>query len=99
MCIRDRSRATTSPRQQGTWSEAAVRVLRERYLLRGQDGAIAETPDELCWRVARSVAEAEAQWAQDDPQAVERIAGRFYNLMVERKFLPNSPTLMNAGKG
>ena len=40
-----RGRATTSPRQQGTWSEAAVRVLRERYLLRGQDGAIAETPD------------------------------------------------------
>ncbi|HEX6122513.1 MAG TPA: adenosylcobalamin-dependent ribonucleoside-diphosphate reductase, partial [Ktedonobacterales bacterium] len=94
-----RSRATASTRQQGAWSEAATRVLRERYLLRGQDGAIIETPDDLCWRVACAVAEAEAPWAKDDPQAVERTAERFYNLMVERKFLPNSPTLMNAGKG
>jgi ribonucleoside-diphosphate reductase alpha chain len=94
-----RSQATTSARQHGTWSEAAERVLRERYLLRDQDGTIVETPDDMCWRVARAVAEAETQWTNDDPQVVERVAERFYNLMVEHKFLPNSPTLMNAGKG
>jgi ribonucleoside-diphosphate reductase alpha chain len=96
----DGTRTTRPPtRTQGTWSEAAVRVLRERYLLRDAEGNLIETPDEMCWRVARAVAEAETQWTKQDPQAIEQIATRFYNLMVEHKFLPNSPTLMNAGKG
>jgi len=72
-------------------------VLRERYLLRDAAGTVVETPDEMVWRVSRAVAEAEKQWA--DPATVEDIAGQFYDVMVSRKFLPNSPTLMNAGKG
>ncbi len=91
--------SASATRKRGTWSEAAVRVLRERYLLRDAEGTVVETPDELCWRVARAVAAAEARWAKDDPEAVERSAAQFYDLMVERTFLPNSPTLMNAGKG
>ncbi|MGQ9584022.1 MAG: vitamin B12-dependent ribonucleotide reductase [Anaerolineae bacterium] len=75
----------------GQWSEPALRVLRERYL---RDG---ETPEEMCWRVARAIAAAEAHWGAS-PEKVEEIAGEFYDLMVDQVFLPNSPTLMNAGK-
>jgi ribonucleotide reductase alpha subunit len=80
------------------WSEAAQRVLRERYLKRDADGKVIETPDELCWRVARAVARAERQWTADEAE-VEAIAERFYRIMADHRFLPNSPTLMNAGKG
>jgi ribonucleoside-diphosphate reductase alpha chain len=75
-----------------------VRVLRERYLKRDEQGRVIETPDEMCWRVARAVAEAEKAWTPD-AATVEAIAERFYRVMVEHTFLPNSPTLMNAGKG
>ena len=89
----------TRPHAAGAWSEAAVRVLRERYLLRDAAGTVIETPDELVWRVARAVAEAEKQWPDPNGLSVEDIAGQFYDVMVSRQFLPNSPTLMNAGKG
>jgi ribonucleoside-diphosphate reductase alpha chain len=76
-----------------------VRVLRERYLLRDAAGTVVETPDELVWRVARSVAEAEKQWTDPSGRSAEEIAEQFYEVMTSRQFLPNSPTLMNAGKG
>jgi ribonucleotide reductase alpha subunit len=86
-------------RKPGTWSEAAVRVLRERYLLRDADGKVVETPDELCWRVATAVASAESQWQDKTGVTPQEMAEQFYDVMIEHKFLPNSPTLMNAGKG
>ncbi len=86
-------------RSTGAWSEAAVRVLRERYLLRDAAGTVVETPDEMMWRVARSVAEAETKWTDPEGRTVEQIANQFYEVMTSRQFLPNSPTLMNAGKG
>src|SRR5947209_1051566 len=99
---RNRSKVPAIPapsgQKAGAWSETATRVLRERYLLRDATGAIVETPDELCWRVASAVAEAEGQWTKDRA-AVAETAQRFYEMMVEHRFLPNSPTLMNAGKG
>jgi ribonucleoside-diphosphate reductase alpha chain len=86
-------------RKAGAWSEAATRVLRERYLLRDAEGVVVESPDDLVWRVARSVAEAENQWQDPNGLTVEQIAEQFYDVMASRQFLPNSPTLMNAGKG
>jgi ribonucleoside-diphosphate reductase alpha chain len=86
-------------RARGSWSEAAVRVLRERYLLRDGEGKVIETPDELCWRVARAVASAETTWAKRTGESPEAVARQFYDVMVSHQFLPNSPTLMNAGKG
>ena len=85
------------PPQVGQWTEPALRVLRERYLRR-EDGVVAETPEEMCWRVARAIAAAEARFGRSEA-AVREIATAFYRLMVEGYFLPNSPTLMNAGKG
>ena len=80
----------------GRWSEPALRVLAERYLSR-REGKVIETPEEMCWRVARSIADAEARFGRS-PAASQEIATAFYDMMVEGQFLPNSPTLMNAGK-
>jgi ribonucleoside-diphosphate reductase alpha chain len=90
-------RTGTRPPKVGKWTEQALRVLRERYLTREGD-AVQETPEEMCWRVATAIAQAEAGWGKG-PAVVEEIARAFYDLMVEGQFLPNSPTLMNAGKG
>ncbi len=87
----------TRPAKVGQWTEAALRVLRERYLTR-KGGEVAETPEEMCWRVAQSIAMGEARYGRS-PAAVREIANAFYDMMVDGYFLPNSPTLMNAGKG
>lgn len=85
------------PAKVGQWTEPALRVLRERYLTR-KDGHVTETPEEMCWRVAQSIAAGEARYGRS-PAAVREIAEAFYEMMVDGYFLPNSPTLMNAGKG
>jgi len=86
----------TRPVKQGQWSESAIRVLRERYLNRSRGEAI-ETPEDMCWRVAWAIAAAEATWGKTQEQTYD-VASQFYDLMVDGYFLPNSPTLMNAGK-
>ncbi|MBI4537378.1 MAG: vitamin B12-dependent ribonucleotide reductase [candidate division NC10 bacterium] len=91
------------PIKQGQWSESALRVLRERYLDRsprpGGEGRVAgpESPEDMCWRVASAIASAEAAWGQS-PEEIHEVATRFYDMMVDGLFMPNSPTLMNAGK-
>lgn len=79
----------------GEWTEAAGRVLKERYLHRRPDGS-QETPEEMLWRVACAVAGAE-RGAGADQAHVEALSREFYGIMGKRLFLPNSPTLMNAG--
>jgi ribonucleoside-diphosphate reductase alpha chain len=73
-------------------SDNARAVLQRRYLLRDDRGALTETPDALFRRVARAVAEAEA------PLERSGWAERFERRMASLEFLPNSPTLMNAGR-
>src|SRR4030042_2475338 len=75
-------------------TENALRVLQQRYLLKDQYGKIIETPEEMFKRVAKAVASAEYLYG-GHPQEREEL---FYGLMSNLKFLPNSPTLMNAGK-
>jgi ribonucleoside-diphosphate reductase alpha chain len=87
----------TRPAKVGKWTEPALRVLRERYLMR-EGGEVVETPEEMCWRVALSIAAGEARYGRSDA-AVREIACAFYEMMIDSAFLPNSPTLMNAGKG
>ncbi len=84
------------PSKMGRWSEPALRVLRERYLAREQ-GQVRETPEEMCWRVALAIASAETRFGRS-PAGVSEVAAAFYDMMVDGYFLPNSPTLMNAGK-
>ncbi|WP_051822432.1 vitamin B12-dependent ribonucleotide reductase [Desulfonatronum thiodismutans] len=71
-------------------------VLNKRYLRKGGQGEILETPQELYWRVASAIAEEEAKYPAS-PYSVDELAHRFYELMTTYRFLPNSPTLMNAG--
>jgi len=84
--------------RQKTWegSEAARRVLAERYLLK-KDGRIVETPEQMFMRVAKAIAKVETKWGAT-PEVADEVAGAFFGLMVENRFMPNSPTLMNAGK-
>lgn len=76
-------------------SENAVKVLEGRYLLRNNEGGIVETPDELFRRVAGNVSEAESILGSGEKRLFEE---KFYHAMRNLRFLPNSPTLMNAGK-
>ncbi len=73
----------------------AVEVLRRRYLLKDESRRIVETPSELFRRVAHHVARAEANYGPDP--RVHEVEEAFYRMMRNREFLPNSPTLMNAG--
>lgn len=78
-------------------SENAIRVLEERYLVQDQSGKVVESPEELFQRVAKKVASAELKWGGKEEAAHwER---KFFNMMSELDFLPNSTTLMNAGTG
>ncbi len=83
---------------QGTWTEQALKVLEERYLVKDENLKPIEVPEDMVWRVAWDVASAEARWGATRAD-VEKTAREFYILMSSRKFLPNSPTLMNAGTG
>jgi ribonucleoside-diphosphate reductase alpha chain len=71
-------------------TENALKVLKARYLLKDESGHPVESPEEMFRRVARNIASAE-----DDPPYWEE---KFHDLMSSLDFLPNSPTLMNAGK-
>ncbi len=71
------------------------RVLEERYLRRDPEGQVIETPEELFWRVAKAVAAAEARYG-GEKRALSQ-ARDFHDAMATLKFLPNTPTLMNAG--
>lgn len=78
-------------------SDNAVTVLTRRYLIKDEQGKPAEQPEDLFWRVARAVAEPDARYGAS-PKAVEALAETFYELMATRVWIPNSPTLMNAGR-
>lgn len=74
-------------------SENARTVLTKRYLRRGHDGAPIETVEDMFWRVAWHVAEAESEWGGD----VLAVALQFYELLASKSFFPNSPTFTGAG--
>jgi ribonucleoside-diphosphate reductase alpha chain len=77
-------------------TENAVRVLESRYLRKNAEGEVLETYDEMFRRVAKSISQAELSY-NDSEENRERWEGEFYNIMTSLGFLPNSPTLMNAG--
>jgi|SRR5579872_1136162 len=78
-----------------TLSENALRILRARYLLKDRNGTIVETPDQLFRRVAKAISQAETAWGSEADRA--HWEDVFYQTLSTLRFLPNSPTLMNAG--
>ena len=80
-------------------TENAATVLERRYLKKDPNsGKVCETPRELFWRVASHIAKAELKFAGGAPERALSVAREFYELMAKRQFMPNSPTLMNAGR-
>jgi ribonucleoside-diphosphate reductase alpha chain len=78
------------------FSENALRVLEKRYLKKDEQGQVIETPLDMFRRVARNIASAELHY---NPEAdVTALEEEFYQVMANLEFLPNSPTMMNAGR-
>jgi ribonucleoside-diphosphate reductase alpha chain len=76
---------------------SAVKVLEKRYLKKDAEGRVVETPNDLFKRVAKEVASVDKKFGKSDSD-INNLENRFYNLITSLKFLPNSPTLMNAGR-
>ncbi len=77
-------------------TENALTVLKNRYLKKDSNGNLTETPEQLFKRVAHHIALAEKKYGNES--SIEKVEENFYGMMTEFKFLPNSPTLMNAGR-
>src|SRR3989304_5611633 len=82
----------TSPRL----SENALKVLKKRYLKRNSKGKVIENPSGMFHRVASHVAQSENRFNKG--KSAEEADAEFYEIMARLEFLPNSPTIMNAGK-
>lgn len=77
-------------------SQNAITVLERRYLIKNGEGVVIETVEELFHRVADAIAQSDRLY---DPKAnCKETAAQFYDMMTKLEFLPNSPTLMNAGR-
>ena len=77
-------------------SKYAITILERRYLKKDSHGRVVESPEEMFRRVAGNVAKAELLYRKD--RDIRAIAEEFFDVMVQLEFLPNSPTLMNAGR-
>jgi len=84
-----------------SWPKAELlpnaRVILERRYLKQKDGKPAETPEDMFYRVARVIAEVEERYGKSE-QEIDALTREFYDMMVNLEFMPNSPTLMNAGR-
>lgn len=75
----------------------ALKVLEKRYLKRDKNGNCIETPQDMFRRVADTIASGDLEFGKTS-QNVQNLSDRFYNAITHRYFMPNSPTLMNAGR-
>ncbi len=78
------------------FSENAMKVMKRRYLAKNEKGESRESPEEMFRRVAANIASADALY--DKSKDTRKTEDEFYNVMTGLEFLPNSPTLMNAGR-
>src|SRR4051812_3281813 len=85
------------PHGEAQLNDNARTAISKRYLIKDATGTPTEQPEDMFWRVAGTVAEADRRYGDSDNEVTE-MATNFYQLMVERRFEPNSPTLMNAGR-
>ena len=88
---------TSTPSTPLDLSANALTVLERRYLVKDDQGKPVERPQDLFWRVACTIAAPDRTYGASN-RAVESLAETFYELMATRVWMPNSPTLMNAGR-
>jgi len=79
------------------FSSNAIVVLKKRYLKKNDEGKVIETPSELLSRVAKAISGVEKKYGVDE-QSLKKCEKEFFEMMKNLEFMPNSPTLMNAGK-
>lgn len=84
-------------KKQVNLSVNAVKVLEKRYLKRDEEGNLLETPKDMFVRVAKNISSAEKNYSKS-PEEAKQVEKNFFDIMSDLDFLPNSPTLMNAGK-
>ena len=89
------SKSGKTKKEEVSLSFNAKRILERRYLRKDEHGKVMETPEELFRRVAKNIASAERLYGTDSD--VKQAEEEFYRIMARLDFLPNSPTLMNAG--
>ena len=89
--------AASGSRESLELSPNAITVLEKRYLIKDSDGQPSERPEDLFERVVRTVADPDIAYGASEG-ATEELARAFYGLIAQRQFVPNSPTLMNAGR-
>lgn len=77
-------------------SQNAIKVLERRYLAKDIEGNVVETPEEMFRRVAKHIAQADKIY--DEKADIKKTENDFYEMMTNLEFIPNSPTLMNAGR-
>ncbi|MCL5784902.1 MAG: adenosylcobalamin-dependent ribonucleoside-diphosphate reductase [Patescibacteria group bacterium] len=82
---------------QPEFSQSSEKILKERYLLKGGNLEVVETIAERFWHVAFDIASGDFDFRASKKEVLDK-AIEFYKLMVRQEFIPNSPTLMNAGK-
>lgn len=75
----------------------SIKVLERRYLKKDENGKVAETPEELFWRVAEVITSADKNYGDTEAE-IKKTTEEFYEMMAKLEFMPNSPTLMNAGR-
>ncbi|MDR3289181.1 MAG: ribonucleotide-diphosphate reductase subunit alpha, partial [Peptococcaceae bacterium] len=84
-----------------SWPSAKIpanaRVVLEKRYLKQENGSVCETPEDMFYRVANVVAGAEEKYAETG-RGIGELAKEFYTMMARLEFMPNSPTLMNAGR-
>ena len=78
-------------------SENAIKVLERRYLKRDENGVCVETPATMFRRVADSIAKGQLEYGVSESET-KKLADEYYEMITNRYFMPNSPTLMNAGR-
>ncbi|PLX47847.1 MAG: ribonucleoside-diphosphate reductase, adenosylcobalamin-dependent [Desulfobulbaceae bacterium] len=78
------------------FADSALSVLERRYLMKDKEGTVLEKPEDMLWRVASTIATADASY--DKKADITALAMDFYTMMAQFDFMPNSPTLMNAGR-
>jgi ribonucleoside-diphosphate reductase alpha chain len=78
-------------------SPNAKKVLEKRYLKKNEEGMVVETPEELFRRVAKNIASADEKYGRSKA-GILNVEEEFYQMLTSLEFLPNSPTLMNAGR-
>ncbi len=78
------------------FADNAITVLERRYLMKDVEGKVIEEPQDMLWRVATTISKADKKY--DKKADLDGLALDFYTMMAEFDFMPNSPTLMNAGR-